>query len=181
MNRGFRGENTLGIVHEPCFGRKSSVRYILSEGSQNILEVLKEMTAVMCIINEDDAEQRKNRDKWVKKPICVIHGRWAPCRTGPQPSGGLQVTGCSACKKPSTWDLKNWIFLDKRKPDYCSVWTEFMSGGVGEQAGRRSTASKGRFVSASVISPAVLRKWVMNVPVHFRWKQSSYAQSEGKE
>lgn len=68
MNRGFRGENTLGIIHKPCFGTKSSVKYILSEGSQNILEVLKEMTAVMYIINEDNAEQRKNKDKWVKKP-----------------------------------------------------------------------------------------------------------------
>lgn len=63
VNRGFRGKNTLGILHEPCFGRKSSVRYILSEESQNILEVLKEMTAVMYIINEDDAKQRKNKDK----------------------------------------------------------------------------------------------------------------------
>lgn len=63
MNRCFGGKNTLGIIHKLYFGRKSSVRYILSEESQNILEVLKEMTAVMYIINGDDGEQRKNEGK----------------------------------------------------------------------------------------------------------------------
>lgn len=78
VNRGFRRENALNIIYELCFGRKSSVSYILSEGSQNILEVLKEMSAVMYIINEDDAERRKNKDERMKKPTgCVIHECWS--------------------------------------------------------------------------------------------------------
>lgn len=74
VNRGFRRENTRNIIYELCFGRKASISYILSEGSQNILEVLKEMSAVTYIINEDDAETRKNKDEQMKKDAdFIIH------------------------------------------------------------------------------------------------------------
>jgi len=63
INRGFRRESALNIIYEQCLGRKSSTSFISSEGSQNILEVLKEMSAVMYIANEYDAERRKNKDE----------------------------------------------------------------------------------------------------------------------
>lgn len=56
-----------------------------------------------------------------------------------------------------------------------TVWAEFMSAEVTEQASQRSIVSKGRSAPASVISPGVFRTQMMNGPVHFRWKQSSYA------
>lgn len=128
----------LSVLHMNCFGRKSSVRYILSEGSQNILEVLKEMTAVMYIINEDDAEQRKNRDKWVKKPPgCVILGRWVPHRIEAMCHWLINL------QEAMDMSLDKLDFLEQKEPWLLLSVAEIMSGGVREQAGS-SMALEGR-------------------------------------